>query len=44
MAKTIKQTFPPTKGDHITTIQILNSTRLRLTTVRNMNRTEDKGL
>jgi hypothetical protein len=30
MAKTIKQTFPPTKGDHITTIQILNSTRLRL--------------
>ena len=30
MVKTIKQTFPPTKGDHITTIQILNSTRLRL--------------
>jgi hypothetical protein len=30
MVKTIKQTFPPRNGDHVTTIQILNSTRLRL--------------
>ena len=30
MVKSIKQTFPPREGDHITTIQILNSTRLRL--------------
>ena len=30
MVKAIKQTFPPREGDYITTIQILNSTRLRL--------------
>ena len=30
MVKATKPTFPPREGDHITTIQILNSTRLRL--------------
>lgn len=41
MVKTIKQTFPPTKGDHITTIQILNSTRLRLKGASRKDQTYD---
>ena len=30
MVKSGKQTFPAPKGDYVTTIQILNSTRIRL--------------
>ena len=30
MVKSRKQTFPAPKGDYVTTIQILNSTRIRL--------------
>jgi hypothetical protein len=41
MVKPIKQTFPPTKGDHITTIQLLNSTRSRLKGASRKDQTYD---
>jgi hypothetical protein len=41
MAKSTKQTFPPVKGDHITTIQILNSTRKRLKAASRKDQTYD---
>ena len=41
MVKSTKQTFPPTKGEHITTIQILNSTRQRLKTASRKDQTYD---
>jgi hypothetical protein len=41
MVKSTKQTFPPAKGDHITTIQILNSTRQRLKSASRKDQTYD---
>jgi hypothetical protein len=41
MVKSTKQTFPPAKGDHITTIQILNSTRKRLKAASRKDQTYD---
>ncbi len=41
MVKPIKQTFPPTQGDHITTIQILNSSRVRLKAASRKDQTYD---
>jgi hypothetical protein len=42
--KLTKQTFPPAKGDHITTIQILNSTRQRLKSASRKDQTYDDKL
>lgn len=41
MVKSTKQTFPPTKREHITTIQILNSTRRTLKTASRKDQTYD---
>ena len=41
MVKSAKQTFPPVSGDHITTIQILNSTRQRLKAASRKDQTYD---
>jgi len=41
MPKKQKQTFPPTLGDHVTTIQILDSTRRRLKAASRKDQTYD---
>jgi hypothetical protein len=41
MVKSTKSTFPPAKGDRITTIQILNSTRQRLKAASRKDQTYD---
>jgi hypothetical protein len=44
MVKSPKQTFPPEKGDFITTIQILDSTRNRLKRLCRKDQTYDDKL
>ena len=41
MVKSGKQTFPAPKGDYVTTIQILNSTRIRLKAPSRKDQTYD---
>lgn len=41
MVKSGKQTFPAPKGDYVTTIQILNSTRIRLKAASRKDQTYD---